>query len=57
MSDMGLEASDADTAEQDQSAIPVPEDAVEVREFPLEASDADTAEQARELSLDEDDYR
>jgi hypothetical protein len=57
MSDMGLEAPDADAAEQDQDAIPVPGDADEFGEFPLEASPADRAEQARELSLDDDEYR
>jgi hypothetical protein len=54
MSDMGLEAPDADAAEQGQDAIPGSGDA---DEFPLEASPADRAEQARELSLDDDEYR
>jgi hypothetical protein len=57
MSDMGLEAPDADAAEQDQDAIPVPGDADELDDFPLEVSPADRAEQARELSLDDDEYR
>jgi hypothetical protein len=57
MSDMGLEAPDADAAEQDQDAVPVPGDADELAEVPLEASQADIAEQARELSLDDDEYR
>jgi hypothetical protein len=57
MSDMGLEAPDADAAEQEQDAIPVPDEADELDEFPLEASLADTADQARELSLDDDEYR
>ena len=57
MSDMELEAPDADTAEQDQDLMPDPEDAAELAEVPLEASQADTAEQARELSYDDDDYR
>ena len=57
MSDMGLEAPDADAAEQDQDAIPAPDDADELDEFPLEVSAADRAEQARELSLDDDEYR
>jgi hypothetical protein len=57
MSDMGLEAPDADAAEQDQDAIPGPGDADELGEFPLEVSAADRAEQARELSLDDDEYR
>jgi len=64
MSDMGLEAPDADTAEQGQDVVP---DAVGGDDFtepdlpeetPLEANPADTAEQAREVSLgDEDEYR
>jgi hypothetical protein len=57
MSDMGLEAPDADAAEQDQDAIPVPGEADDPGEFPLEASQADRADQARELSLDDDEYR
>jgi hypothetical protein len=57
MSDMGLEAPDADAVEQDRDAIPGPGEADELAEIPLEASQADTAEQARELSLDDDDYR
>jgi hypothetical protein len=57
MSDMGLEAPDADAAEQGQDAIPGSGDADEFGEFPLEASPADRAEQARELSLDDDEYR
>ncbi len=64
MSDMGLEAPDADAAEQGQNVVPdlansddfdepVPPD-----EPPLEANPADTAEQAREVGLDdEDEYR
>jgi hypothetical protein len=57
MSDMGLEAPDADAAEQDQDVVPEPDGADEPGEFPLEASQADLAEQARELSLDDDEYR
>jgi len=57
MSDMSLEAPDADAAEQDQEAIPVPGEPAEDGEFPLEASLADLAEQAREVSLDDDEYR
>ena len=57
MSDMGLEAPDADAVEQDQDAIPGPGDADQPGEVPLEASSADTAEQSRELSLDDDEYR
>jgi hypothetical protein len=60
MTDKGLEAPDADAAEQEQDAIPELEDddeLEELEEFPLEANEADTAEQAREVSLDDDDYR
>jgi hypothetical protein len=57
MSDMGLEAPDADAAEQDQDVIPEPEETDEPGELPLEASQADLAEQARELSVDDDEYR
>jgi len=57
---MGLERPVADSVEQGQDAIsgtneqdtsPSPE------ELPLEADEADAAEQARELDLDDDDYR
>jgi hypothetical protein len=57
MSDMGIEAPDADAAEQHQDVIPEPNGADERGDFPLEASPEDTAEQARELSLDDDEYR
>jgi hypothetical protein len=57
MSDMELEAPDADTAEQDQDAIPEPQDAADLAEVPLEANQADTVEQARELTFDDDEYR
>ena len=60
MSEIGLEAPDADAAEQDQDAIPAPTDSDqpdEPDELPLEANRADTADQARELTLDDDEYR
>jgi hypothetical protein len=64
MSDMGLEAPDADTAEQSQDVMPDLLDSEEFtepglpEELPLEANPADTAEQAREVGLDdEDEYR
>lgn len=60
LSDDELEAPDADAAEQGQEAIPAPEDDDELDaliEVPLEANQADTAEQARELNLDDDEYR
>jgi hypothetical protein len=57
MSDMGLEAPDADTAEQEQDAFPEAADEEPQVETPLEADQADTAEQARELDVDDDEYR
>ena len=61
MSDQGLEAPDADVAEQKMDAVPEDEDTDESalpEELPLEANEADAAEQAREVHLDEDDgYR
>jgi len=60
VSDMGLEAPDADSAEQDRDAVPEPVDTEEQgqpEEVPLEADQADTAEQARALDLDDDEYR
>jgi hypothetical protein len=64
MSEMGLEAPDADAAEQGQDVLPDVIDSDEFaeaelpEEVPLEANPADTAEQAREVGLDdEDEYR
>jgi hypothetical protein len=63
MSDMDLEAPDADAAEQSLDAVPdesdVDSDEVEEpEELPLEANAADRAEQARVVAVDEDDdYR
>jgi hypothetical protein len=57
MSDMDLEAPDADTAEQDQDVFPEPDDAADLPEVPLEASEEDAAEQAREVEMDDDEYR
>ena len=59
MSDMGLEAPDADAAEQQQDAVPEPEnDAdVAVRQPPLEANEADAAEQEQQLNATDDEYR
>src|SRR5580692_6630009 len=56
MSDMGLEAPDADAAEQQQAVAPEPADD-EPEQLPLEASPADAAEQAREVAVDDDEYR
>jgi hypothetical protein len=59
MSDMGLEAPDADAAEQDQDAIPGDEDRTEIDQLdvPLEANLADASEQARSLGPDDEEYR
>ena len=58
MTDKGLEAPDADSAEQEMDAIPEDADAPRLpEELPLEADEADAAEQARQVSLDDDDYR
>jgi hypothetical protein len=61
VTDKGLEAPDADVAEQDMDAVPDDEDTDEPafpEELPLEANEADAAEQAREIHVDEDDdYR
>jgi hypothetical protein len=60
-SDMGLEAPDADAAEQDQDVMPEPDDAEEdergAEDIPLEANEADLVEQAREVNVDDDEYR
>jgi hypothetical protein len=57
MGEMGLEAPDADAAEQEQEAVPAAGDNRDRAELPLEASQADSAEQALEVSLDDDEYR
>jgi hypothetical protein len=59
MSDMGLEAPDADAAEQDLDAIPGDEDKSEAErlDVPLEANLADASEQARSLGPDDEEYR
>lgn len=59
MSDMGLEAPDADAAEQQQDAIPESENNAEsgLTRLPLEANEADAAEQDRELTAADDEYR
>jgi hypothetical protein len=59
MSEMGLEAPDADAAEQDRDAIPGDEDRTETEDLdvPLEADLADASEQARNLGPDDEEYR
>jgi hypothetical protein len=59
MSDMGLEAPDADAAEQQQDAVPEAENDtdVTVTQPPLEANEADAAEQEQELDEADDEYR
>jgi hypothetical protein len=60
MSDMSLEAPDADAAEQHTDALPADNGADELGELPeppLEASEADSVEQAQTVSVDDDEYR
>jgi hypothetical protein len=60
MTDSGYEEPIADVVEQNQPAAPRPDESDEPRmldKLPLEADAADAAEQAREVELDEDDYR
>jgi hypothetical protein len=60
MSDMGLEAPDADSAEQKQDAVVEPAEDDEdtaAAEAPLEANEADAAEQDQVLDSGEDEYR
>jgi len=57
---MGLEEPLPDSVEQHQDAIPRAEadrNGSPAEQLPLEADEADAAEQARELDLDDDDYR
>ncbi|HTZ93360.1 MAG TPA: hypothetical protein VMB74_13260 [Streptosporangiaceae bacterium] len=60
MSDMSLEAPDADAAEQQTDALPEDGSADELAELPeppLEANEADSIEQAQTVSVDDDEYR
>ncbi|HVB43599.1 MAG TPA: hypothetical protein VNF47_12955 [Streptosporangiaceae bacterium] len=60
MPDRGLDEPVPDVVEQHQEAVPgadEPEAPDVPEELPLEADAADAAEQAREVGLDEDDYR
>jgi hypothetical protein len=60
MSEISIEAPDADAAEQELEAFPESRDAAELdeaEEAPLEADEADSAEQGRDVVLDDDEYR
>jgi hypothetical protein len=60
MSDMGLEAPDADSAEQKQDAVVEPDEddgAADRTESPLEVNEADAAEQDQTLDSGDDEYR
>ncbi len=61
MNDMGLEAPDADSAEQKQDAALEPADddetSPEQTEPPLEANEADAQEQDQVLDTGDDEYR
>jgi hypothetical protein len=60
MTDSDYEAPTADVVEQNQPTAPTADEADEARipdKIPLEVDAADAAEQAREVELDEDDYR
>jgi len=56
---MGLEAPDADAAEQQQVAVPGTENetGARVTQPPMEANEADAAEQEQELDASDDEYR
>jgi hypothetical protein len=57
---MGLERPVPDSVEQNQDATTGADEqseGPEPEEVPLEADPADAAEQARELDIDDDDYR
>lgn len=60
MTNSGYEEPLADVVEQNQPAAPTEDEADEPRipdKIPLEVDAADAAEQAREVDLDEEDYR
>jgi len=60
MSDMSLEAPDADAAEQHTDLLPEDSGAdepAELPEPPLEVNEADSLEQAQTVSVDDDEYR
>lgn len=60
MTDSGIDKPLDDVVEQNQQVTTDAEDSDEPElpdQLPLEVDPADAAEQAREVSLDEDDYR
>jgi hypothetical protein len=60
MSNSSYDEPIADVVEQNQPAVPGADESSESQlpdKLPLEADVADAAEQAREVELDEDDYR
>jgi hypothetical protein len=59
MSDMNVERPEADSAEQEQDAIPGADEdnGSEQEEMPFEADEADAAEQGRAVRPDDDEYR
>jgi hypothetical protein len=60
MSEMSLEAPDADSVEQNLDAIPATsnaDDPADLQESPLEADQADTVEQSQSVAVDDDEYR
>lgn len=60
MTDSDYEEPLADVVEQNQPVAPTADESDEPRipgKIPLEVDAADAAEQAREVELDEDDYR
>ena len=57
MTDMPLDASPEDVAEQQDEAVPAPRPVADVNEPPLEANPADVADQLAEVPLEDDDWR
>ncbi|HUC58803.1 MAG TPA: hypothetical protein VMA95_15480 [Streptosporangiaceae bacterium] len=60
MTDSDQEEPITDVIEQNEPAVPGAQEGSEAQipgRIPLEADEADAAEQAREVQLDDDDYR
>jgi hypothetical protein len=60
VTDAGLDQPEPDVVEQSQDAIPSDSDereGIPLSPLPIEADAADVAEQARDVGLDDDDYR